>query len=61
VYQKKHADGKDEHEWADEKPKVQVQIANQSIKSTGHLAITLSESGDAAKSLPGENLACQRH
>jgi len=38
----KHANGKDEHEWADEKPKVQVKISNEPIKSPSHLAEALS-------------------
>ena len=36
MYQKKHADGKDEHEWADEKPNVQVKISNEPVKSPSH-------------------------
>ena len=38
---KKHADGKDEHEWADEKPKIQVKISNQPIKSRSHIRLFL--------------------
>jgi hypothetical protein len=33
VYQEKDADGKDEHEWADEEPTVQMEISNEWIKS----------------------------
>jgi hypothetical protein len=47
---KKHADGKDEHEWADEKPKVQVKISNESVKLPSHSATALSEFEDLAKS-----------
>jgi hypothetical protein len=56
VYQKEHADGKDEHEWADEKPKVQVKISNESVKSPSHTARALSEFDDPAKSSPWKNL-----
>jgi hypothetical protein len=57
VYQKKHADGKNEHEWTDEKPKVQVKISIESVKSPSHSSGALSEFEDPAKSSPWENLA----
>jgi hypothetical protein len=57
VYHKKHADGKDEDEWADEEPKVQVKISNEPIKSPSHSARALSEFEDPAKSSPWKNLA----
>jgi len=57
VYQKKHADGKDEHEWTDEKAKVQVKISNDSVKSPSHSAKALSEFEDPANSSPCKNLA----
>jgi hypothetical protein len=60
VYQEKHADGKDEHEWADEKPKVQVNISNKSVKSPSQSARALSEFEDPAMSSPWKNLAWQR-
>ena len=41
--QKKHADGKDEHEWTAEQPKVQVQIANEPVKSPSHSAGDFTE------------------
>jgi hypothetical protein len=52
VYQKEHADGKDEHELASEEPKVQVKISNESVKSPSHSAKALSEFEDPAKSSP---------
>jgi hypothetical protein len=57
---KKHANGKDEHEWANEKPKVQVKISNEPIKSHSHSAAALSGFEDPAKPSPGKNLACQQ-
>jgi len=57
VYQKKHADGKNEHEWTDEKPKVQVKISNESVKSPSHSARALSEFEDPSKSSSWKNLA----
>jgi hypothetical protein len=44
VDEKKHADGKDEHEWAAEQPQVQVQIAKEPVKSPSHPAGALSKS-----------------
>ena len=38
---KKHADGEDQHEWADEKPQVQVKISNEPIESTAHIGLFL--------------------
>jgi hypothetical protein len=32
----KHADGKDEQEWVDEKPKVQVKTSYETIRSRPH-------------------------
>jgi len=57
VYQKKHADRKEEHEWADEKPNVKVKIPNEPIKSPSHSGKALSEFEDSAKSSPWKNLA----
>jgi len=57
VYQKKHTDGKNEHEWTDEKPKVQVKISNESVKSPSHSPGALSEFEDLAKSPSWKNLA----
>jgi hypothetical protein len=53
----KHADGKDEHEGADEKPKVQVKIPDEPIEALSHSAEALSGFEDPAKPSPGENLA----
>ena len=39
--QKKHTDGEDEHEWADEKPKVQVKISDEPIESPSHIGLLL--------------------
>jgi hypothetical protein len=49
VDQKKNANGKDEHEWADEKPKVKVKISNESVKSPSHSVRALSEFEESAK------------
>ena len=57
MYQKKHADGKEEHKWADEKPEVQVKISNEPVKSPAHSAKALSEFEHAAKSSPWKTLA----
>lgn len=56
MYQKKHAEGKNEHEWTDEKPKVEVQISNESVKSPSHSSRALSEFEDLAKSTSWKNL-----
>jgi hypothetical protein len=58
--QKKHTDGEDEHEWADEKPKVQVKISNEPIKSPSHSAEALSGFENSVKPSSGKNLARQR-
>jgi hypothetical protein len=57
VDQKKHADGKYEHERAAEEPKVQVKISDDSVESSSHSASVLSEIEDPAKSSPWKNLA----
>jgi hypothetical protein len=60
VYQKKHTDGKNDHEWTDEKSKVQVKISNESVKSPSHSSGALSEFEDPAKLSIRKNLAGQR-
>jgi hypothetical protein len=55
MHQKKHADGKDEHEWAAEQPKVQMKISNEPVKSPSHSAAALSEFEN--QSSPWKNLA----
>ena len=57
VDQKKHADGKYEHERAAEQPKVQVKISNDSVESPSHSARAFSEFEDPAKSSTWKNLA----
>jgi hypothetical protein len=55
VDQKKHADGKNEHEWTAEKAKVQMKISNEPAESPSHLAGALSES--EKQSLPWKDFA----
>jgi hypothetical protein len=57
VCQKKHADGKDEHEWADEQPDVQVKISDEPVKTPSHSTGDLSEFENLARSPPWKNLA----
>jgi hypothetical protein len=52
VDQEKHADGKDEHEWTAEQPKVQVKISNEPIKSPSHSAGLLSGFENLARPMP---------
>jgi hypothetical protein len=56
VDQKKHADGKDEHEWAAEEPEVQVKISNEPVKSPSHSVGVLSEFENPASSSSRKNL-----
>jgi hypothetical protein len=59
VHQKKHADGKDQHEWADEKPKVQVKITKEWVNSTSHSASPTSKRRDHHPPDVGSNYPSQ--
>ena len=52
VNQKKNADGKDKHEWADEQPEIQVKVSDKPVKSSSHAARVFSEFEASKKSSP---------